>query len=145
MGHCRNCIGRWAQGGLEDMLTPLTKNIKLHAPCKATPSDWAEGVGMISDLSLVCYSQSVHGALPAPCSSSNHPSRIWTRVHRQTGSRNSDLELQRMSGFGVRPALISAILCDTTLSQYWSVRGTVCSSTPAALHTCTQQQPHCCL
>ena len=37
------------------MLTPLTKNIKLHAPCKATPSDWAEGVGMISDLSLVCY------------------------------------------------------------------------------------------
>ena len=57
--------------------------------------------------------------------------------------QRADLELHRMSGFGVRPALISAILCETTLSQYWSVRGTVCSSTPAALHTCIQQQLRC--
>lgn len=54
--------------------------------------------------------------------------------------RNSDLELHRMSGFGVRPALIWAMLCETTRSQYWFVRGTVCSSTPAALHTYTQQR-----
>ena len=46
------------------------------------------------------------------------------------------LELHKMSGFGVLPALISAMLWATTLSQYWSVSGTTCSGTPASLQTC---------
>ena len=56
-----------------------------------------------------------------------------TSIDRQ---QEPHLELHRMSGLGVRPAFISAILCETTLSQYWFVRGTVCKSTSAALHTC---------
>lgn len=46
------------------------------------------------------------------------------------------LELHMMSGLGVRPALISEMLCDTTRSQYASVSGTTCSGTPACSHTC---------
>lgn len=46
------------------------------------------------------------------------------------------LELHKMSGFGVLPALISAMLWATTLSQYWSVSSTTCSGTPASLQTC---------
>ena len=50
-----------------------------------------------------------------------------------------NLELQRMSGFGVRPALISSRQCDTTRCQYCSVKGTTSSGTPASWHTYAQQ------
>ena len=46
--------------------------------------------------------------------------------------RAVDLELQRTSGFGVRPALISSRQCDTTRCQYCSVNGTTFNGTPAS-------------
>lgn len=49
--------------------------------------------------------------------------------------KQGHLELHMMSGFGVRPALISEMLCATTRSQYASVSGTTSSGTPACLHT----------
>ena len=35
----------------------------------------------------------------------------------------------------MRPALISVRQCDTTRCQYWSVKGTTSSFTPACSHT----------
>jgi hypothetical protein len=53
------------------------------------------------------------------------------------GKRSSveHLELHHTSGLGVRPARVSAMLWETTLSQYSSVRGTTSQGTPASLHT----------
>ena len=44
-------------------------------------------------------------------------------------------ELQSTSGFGVRPARVSARQCATTRAQYSCVSGTTSSGTPASAHT----------
>ena len=62
--------------------------------------------------------------------------QVQSRAAGSCTQRGTGLELQSMSGLGVRPARISARQCDTTRCQYCSVSGTTRSSTPAASHTC---------
>ena len=64
-----------------------------------------------------------------------HMWHLTIKIHDRTLKRH--LELQRMSGLGVRPALISLRQCETTRCQYCSVRGTTSNGTPASRHTCT--------